>query len=183
MAAPATPKVIFAPEELSQVKKLEQAFAEVTITNQSEFDFALEFTKHVKRLRNRYDDKLKEVLKPIDESKKQVQALFAPIIKSLDSAEKALKEGMSKFFDEVEAARLQAASTPGGAVVPAPATASVQGLQVRKLRRWRVVDESQVPRALFSVDAEKVEAALDSVEAIPGIEVYYENSLRVTAGE
>lgn len=76
-----------------------------------------------------------------------------------------------------EAVLERAIVAPAPAVVLPDETPKVAGISQRQVWKWRVVDESLVPREYLKLDDTKIGAyvrAMKSTGAIPGIEIYAE---------
>lgn len=91
------------------------------------------------------------------------------------------------YFEEAEEIRAQESETTDAAIVPdAP---SLNGISVRRILDFEIIDEEKIPRRFLSVDSKKIreylrehkEKALDL--DIPGIKVFYRDSVASRAGE
>ena len=76
--------------------------AELTISNQGDYDSAATILKQVKARFNELDKQRKEITKPLDEAKKSVMNLFNNPLSLLEKAESFIKSKMIGYTAEVE---------------------------------------------------------------------------------
>ncbi len=76
--------------------------AEITISNQGDYDSASTILKAVKSRYKELDDQRKEITKPIDEAKKSVMNLFKQPLELLEKTESFLKRKMIDYTEEQE---------------------------------------------------------------------------------
>lgn len=76
--------------------------AELTISNQADFDKATDVLKEVKSRYKELDTQRKAITKPLDEAKKAVMELFKQPLELLERAENKLKGLMLGYTNEVE---------------------------------------------------------------------------------
>ena len=79
----------------------------------------------------------------------------------------------------------EATSAPAPVVVLESSISKQEGISGRKTWKYRIVDESLIPREFLSPDPVKIGAVVRSQKAltrIPGLEVYFEDSVAVRAG-
>ena len=76
--------------------------AEITISNQGDYDSAATILKTVKSRFKEIDEQRKEITKPLDAAKKSVMELFNLPLKALEKAESFLKNGMINYTTEQE---------------------------------------------------------------------------------
>jgi hypothetical protein len=74
--------------------------AELSITNQSEYDTAAEILKEVKSRYKELDTQRKKITRPIDEAKKAIMDLFNHPLELLSNAESKLKRLMINYSTE-----------------------------------------------------------------------------------
>lgn len=136
--------------------------------------------KRWKDLWKSLNDQRLEQTRPLDEAKKKIIAWFDGPINMLNDAITRRRAQMKRFELEQEkkneAIRKEAEAKGEIALT---ATAKAEGISTRKVWKWRITDESKVPEYYWSVDADKVNQIVRSNKehtAIPGIEVYFEES-------
>ena len=76
--------------------------AEVTISNQGDYDSAATILKAVKSRYKEIDEQRKEITKPLDAAKKAVMELFNSPLKALEKAESFIKSRMIDYTSEQE---------------------------------------------------------------------------------
>ena len=127
--------------------------------------------------REREDGRLEALAKlqqEVEERRRQQEALLraAAIAESRGSPQKA-----TKFFEEAVAIDSKPLTSP-----PPPSVPVTKGTYTITRWKWRIADESLVPREFLVVDSIKVASEVNRLRggtAIPGIEVYQEDSLGV----
>jgi hypothetical protein len=131
---------------------------------------AAEALKTVKARSKALDTERKSITGPILDAKRRVDALFARALEPLGRIEGALRGEIERYHLELAAARVQAVE----AREPVPSMPVAQGVSVRIVRKWRIVDPDRVPRAFCSPDPAKIEThfAGGGLEAIAGVEFY-----------
>lgn len=115
------------------------------------------------------------ITRPMNDAKRAVDALFAPVLSPLKAIETTLREKIASFHTrqaerQVQAMAELAASGEGALVVPAiPAP----GVSVREMWGFTVEDANAVPDRFWSIDPEKVKAhmLLADTERTPPVHV------------
>lgn len=119
------------------------------------------------RIRRAEEDRLREV-------QRKEAARLAKV------ADKAQDRGDTKKRDEFDA-RSEEVSFAAPAVVPS--TTKVAGLAMTKLWKYRIVDESKIPRQYMIPNAKmlgELARTMKGLAEIPGVVVYSEDSVRGT---
>jgi dsDNA-specific endonuclease/ATPase MutS2 len=104
--------------------------------------------------------KEKEAQDKIDAEKKKAEALL----------EKAAEQEKAEAMEE----KVQESTMKMKEIPEAPKT---KGVTMRKIPKWRVIEETQIPSEYMIVDAVKIGAVVRAAKGdikIPGIEVYFE---------
>ena len=144
-------------------------------------------------------------LEPVKEQTKTIKDAFSYILEPLRIADMTLRgkvyhyrEGVKRQEEaeaEALALRRKAAEIEAAAqgktapTLPAPTVAKqpdtyrtdVGTLGTAKIPKWEVEDINQIPMAYMMPDATKIGKTVRAGGSIPGIKVWYEESLRVTA--
>lgn len=196
-------------QALSGAIKFAEGIA-VEISTQEQYDGAAALLKDVKGRIKELEGMRLAITRPLDDSKKRTMELFRVPIEKLESAESKLKSGIltysrriederrlaeTKAIEErrkLEAAALKAAEagkatlavkkmTAAEAVkIEAPEFTKAAGTSMRKVYKYRVIDEAKVPRNFLMINdsalgayarAEKENAKVD------GVEFYFEEIL------
>jgi len=156
---------------------------------------ASEFVKKVKAVFKIIDDERTEITAPLREAEKWVNAQFKPVLARLSETEATLKKMIGAFAMKKQAeqralaaaaAELAAKSVTREAFVEAlamtqaAAPQAVEGVSVRKVWKFEILDERLVPRELCSVDLGKVRQAVAAgARDIPGVRVYEDQVVAV----
>jgi hypothetical protein len=90
-----------------EIATLEGSFKAVTISNQPEYDVAVEYGKKAKKLAKEIEDKRKAIVKPINDSVKQINDLFKVPIARLDEYTNGIKTLCNDYSAEQERIRLE----------------------------------------------------------------------------
>jgi hypothetical protein len=119
---------------------------------------------------------LEEIRRKEEERRRQEEELRR-------KAEEAEKEGEAQWAgDFKEKAEEISKSTFKEDLKAAPQVTKTEGTYVRRDWKWRLKDESKVPRGFMTIDSAKitqhVKANKDKAN-IPGIEIYYEDSVSI----
>lgn len=174
--------------------KVDEALAklrDLVITTDAALTWAGDTLKHAKTRAKELDAKRLEVTRPIMTAKAAIDGLFNPLIERYEEAERILKAKIAARFQAIEterralmvasAAEHAAGGTPT-AIIPEPA--AVQGVSVRKVLDFEIVNPALVPRDLCSPDVAKVRAAIKLGEhEIPGVRVFERDQVAARTGK
>jgi hypothetical protein len=168
------------------------------ITDAHSHAFATDLVKTVKTRHDELEAKRTSITKPLNEAKRQVDALFAPALQPLKQAEAWLKTEITRYTIAQRAsneAAMQsvAAATQAGDVVAAAAALAVMhdmphasGVNVKEYWDFEVVDAGAVPRDFCSPDPlllkEWIQYADDKHQApisIPGVRFFRSGTVTV----
>jgi len=148
-------------EALDQKKK----FSLPLELGQREIDFK------INTYRQRQEQKRRE-----EERQLQEQARKDAEERALHEAEELARQGE---HEHAQAVIEEAIAAPAPVVSIAPSVPKVQGIAARPVWRWKIVDETKIPREYLTVDEIKISGvvrALKNKANIPGIQVYEEST-------
>jgi hypothetical protein len=141
----------------------------LSIVDQETMEIGIDFLGKVKAMHDKVEQTRKFFVKPLLDIKRTYDEKFSPALDQLESAEKIIKKTMTDY-------RLTLRES-----APAAKTIATDDAKVTfvKLRRFRVLDTSLIPKEYWCVDLKKIEKVVDSgMNNIPGIEVYDEEQVR-----
>lgn len=160
------------------------------ITTDAEQDFAAQLLHEVKAEWTLVEEKRKKITKPLDEAKRETQAVFKPVLEALKTVETALKDKIAGYMQAKQNANVAALQTASHAPSAMAASQSMglyepvqapQGVSVRQVWKFEVTDPELVPRHLCSPDMKKIQEELGKKsdkygqpDLIPGVRVYQE---------
>jgi hypothetical protein len=167
-----------------------------TVANDEDSAFAADLIREVKAKHKELDDRRKEVTGPLNTTVKTINGWFKPALDALENAEKKLKAKVALYMTEREkaarealalAAAAQTAQEATAALAAAPTPAAMpQGVSMRMIWKFRIVDESAVPARFCSPDPNKIDAEMrgsvrddGAPTPIPGVEFFQEASMTV----
>ncbi len=159
------------------------------ITSAADLAFAGELLTSAKSRWKELEEKRTAITRPINEAKRQVDALFAPAQEPLKRAEGILKAKIAAYTIAQQAAQTEAmlavSAGEAGATLVVP-SAPPPGVSVRSVWDFEVTDDAAVPRELLSVDEAKVRKAIwyaDTERAaprpIPGLRFFLRGKVTV----
>lgn len=181
--------------QLEQAKHVIQMLGALTINNDADYQRAGEWLTTCKSVVKQHEEKRKAITAPLNQAKREVDSWFKPIVQAYQQAEALLKRALlgyqSRQLAERQriaaemAAQHAAQNTAGMMQLAAQAqqtqTPQVEGVQNRKVKRWRVVNEQQIPREYWTLDEQKIRTAMRDGTAVPGIEYYEESVIAASA--
>lgn len=198
--APAAPRHV--PEHIrtkvqqdrEYLERVKAACERLDLSNPQHYELAESTLKFVKGKLKDVEAERTAITKPINDSVKRINDLFRPVKTFCQSFERELKNKISDHLKAAEAQQDQAlmagatdddiVSTAHGELLPETG----EGVSATTVFRWRVKDETAIPRDLMRPNDELISAlvkqrkeqALPGKEKeIPGIEVYTDKQLRV----
>lgn len=197
-----TPEELREPWAVQQAKEVIQAVvwthpeaasrvSSFQITNDAEQDFAAQLLREVKAEWESVETKRKKITKPLDEAKRETQAVFKPVLEALKYVESHLKEKIAGYMQTKQQANVVALQAAASAPTALAATQqssfyepvqAPQGVSVRQVWKFEVTNPDAVPRELCSPDMQKISAALQAKtdkygqpDLIPGVRVFQES--------
>lgn len=168
------------------------------ITCDAEQEFAAQLLREVKAEWDAVEEKRKKITKPLDEAKRETQAVFKPVLEALKAIENAFKAKIAGYMQakqQVNVAALQAAAAAPTAMAAAQSmdayapVQAPQGVSVRQVWKFEVTDPDLVPRHLCSPDMKKIAEELGKKtdkygqpDVIPGVRVFQESVVTARGG-
>lgn len=184
--------------QTAQAMKLLESFE---ITNEDDFTFAGNLLKLAKEKWKALEERRTEVTRPLNEALRAVNGWFKPAQEPYKQAELVLKQKISAYLLAQRAANeaaMQAAAQAAqagdvdqaaqhvAALVEAP---KVQGVSMREVWDFEVVNLDEVPREYLCLDAAKVRAAIWYADTertpprpIPGLRFFLKGQVSVRVG-
>lgn len=180
-----------------QVSKLENRAESVTIESQEKYEDAIDIVAKLKAIGSLIKKKKESITKPLNEALRNARNLFRPLEDQFDSAEKIVKskildykrmmdakarEEEEKIAKKVESGRmnLDTAEHKMDNVERVNTTThgKVGSIQVRLLKKVRIVDVNLIPRQYLIPDMVMIRReAINNKVGIPGVEVYSEETI------
>ena len=169
-------------------------FQEVKITSQDQYTQAGDTVKQIQMKIKKIESKRLEYTRPLDESKRLIMDDFKKITEPLEEFVSELKNKMLAWY-KLEQARLNEeqkkleqealakAKAEHKAEVQVPVInnqlktqrGDVATISIKKVWKYRIVDETKIPRQYLTLDTAKVTQAIrDEVRIIDGLEIYQE---------
>jgi len=151
-------------------------------------DFAASILLDVKAKHSELETRRKSVVQPLNGVVREINSWFKPVRDRLERAERLLKTKIAAYIQEQEADRRRALEAAAVAETAAEAStalaasaepiATAAGTSSRKVWRFRVTDESAVPRQWLTVNVDAiagyVKATKGKPQPIPGVEFFQE---------
>jgi hypothetical protein len=177
-----------------QTNKALQAVESIIVDNDEKMLEAGDIRKRVKIVGKMIKEEKEKATKPLNESLKTIKGWFAPIEADYEKAESIISEKMLSYqkHQEQEAEKikqqnkeiLEDTSNSNSTerydelkVVPEIIKKS-EDFHTRKVRKFRIVDETKIPKEYFIVDEVKIRKAMMADIKIEGVE-YYEEKIIV----
>jgi hypothetical protein len=176
-----------------QATKALTAANELTIESQEDLAKATDVLSKIKTVGKMIKERKEAITKPLNESLKSIRDLFKPIETNHEEAERIIKSKMLVWQDAEEkrikkeqdaiAARVEKGTMkPETAVkkmenvgeVQTTTKGNVGTVSTKIIKKYRVVDESKLPREFLMPDIGKITEALKAGQTVPGAEVYEE---------
>ena len=172
----------------------------LTVKNQQEYSEAVEVLSKIKTVKKMVKENKEAITKPINESLKNIRALFSPIEENTEKAEDIIKSKMRNFLDEEEERERKekekiAHKLALGKISEEKAIEKIEdvkkmenkvetktgGATVRIERKFRITDEFRIPREYLTPDLAKIkDAVLKQNQIIDGVEVYEEKNISIS---
>lgn len=177
-----------------QVAKAREAAAAITtITSPSEYEAAAEFGKKVSKLAKMIDTKEKSITKPINDSLKEIKAMFKPYKSQVEDLKNNVKSAMTAYVRAEEVKRQAAeakiaARVEKGTMREDTAVAKLSTLEesaadttgtLTSVLTLEVVDITQIPHDYLLVNVSAIKAAYRDGVTVPGTVCRYEKVARL----
>ena len=169
----------------------------VQVETAAQYETTAGWLQDLKAKQRELEDNRKEIIKPLNEVKKLVDALFDRPLSKLKAAEQMLKAALIGYQERAakrEQAALEQAVVASNAgdsktAVALIAQASAQqatasGISTREVYKFEIVDASLLPRDLLIPDEKAIGALVRAKKGqieIPGVKVVIEKSMTVRA--
>ena len=193
-----------------EIAKIHQEATAAMITTAEDLKPATDILTLIANLKKALEAKRKDFVGPLNAYLKQINDVFKTIQEPLDAADRALRAKVTAYQQEVEKQRKEAEELnrmkeevarreretaekagqpppppppPPEVIPPAPKhvhsdTGTIGTVMVRK---WEVVDFSQVPDDYKVIDSAKVNKVVKAgIPSIPGVRIFQEPTIRVT---
>ncbi len=179
-----------------QATKALNAANELSITSNEEMVKATDLLSKMKTVARMIKERKEEITKPLTEALNSARDLFKPIESNLADAEKVVKTKMlswqdeedkrieaakAKVMDKVEDGKMSAEKASGKIEQIGEVQTSVRGkvgsVSTKIIKKYRVTDETKIPREFLTPDMVKITEALKAGQAVPGAEMYEEKTI------
>ena len=177
-----------------EAKAVALAVSSMTIETAENYGVAVDCLKEIKTKYTDLESQRHAITQPLMKAKQNVDKLFKPALTSLKSAELSMKKSMGNYQQRQEELRIRElekaaiASKEGEeaevvqeilikAAEHQKATSAVNGVTVRKTKKFEVTDESKLPRHLLVPDMSKIRKAVMSGAEIPGVLIWEEPTI------
>lgn len=178
----------------AQISKLENQATAIVIGSQEEYGTAIDIVSKLKDTGSIIKEKKESITKPLNEALRNARDLFRPVEIQFENAERIIKEKLLAYKRKVdEEARAKeakiAAQAEKGTIkletaerkigeierVENTTRGKVGEVQVRKVKKVRITNESLIPRKYLVPDM--VAIRRDALGGVPitGVEVYEED--------
>lgn len=180
----------------AQVTKLETQAQAVQIETQENYTQAVDLVSRIKETGALIKNKKESITKPLNEALRNARDLFAPIEQQFANAEAIIKTKLLDYKRKVdEEARKKeaaiAARVEKGTLkletaekkldlverVENTTRGKVGEVQIRKVKKIRIIDEAAIPRQYLIPDEVKIRKDALSGVVIPGCEVFEEETI------
>jgi len=180
----------------SQATKALNAAQELVITDEVSLASATDVLSKMKTVAKMIKDRKEAITKPLMEALNSSRELFKPIESNLAEGERIIKGKMIAYQDAQEKARQAELLKVANRVekgtmkattalkkmqeMPQVATNSqgkVGAVAFRLVKKYRVIDESKLPREYMVPDMAKITEALKAGKDVPGAEIYEEKQV------
>lgn len=176
--------------------KIENTVGSLTIETQEDYAQAADVVAKLKELGSSIKDTKEAITKPLNESLKNIRTLFKPIEDQFENAEMVVKSKIlaykkkvdeearakeAKIAEKLEQGKmkLETAEKKMDAIerVEQTTRGKVGEVQIRKVRKVRITDETKIPRQYLVPDM--VAIRKDALAGVPidGVEVYEEETV------
>lgn len=166
-----------------------------TVATDEDSAFAANMIREVKAKHKELDERRKEVTQPLNATVRTINGWFKPALEALETAERKLKSKVALYMQESARKAQDALALAASAATAEEATVALaasmpaampQGVSMRMVWKFRIVDDSAVPAKFCSPDSAKIDAEMrgsvkDNGEPTPisGVEFFQEASMTV----
>lgn len=180
-----------------QTIKALAAAEDISIKTDTDMEAAADVLSKIKKVGKLIKERKEAITRPMMESLNSTRDLFKPLEQSHASAESIIKTKMLAYQHEVAeknrieqerlAARVEKGTmkqeTAGEKIsnqqeVKKTAEGKIGKVTTRKITKYRVVDESKLPREFLIPNMSKITEALKAGQEVPGAEGYQEDVIQ-----
>jgi hypothetical protein len=176
-----------------QEARMLQAVSTIVIKTQDDYDQVTLLGKKVSAYIKSIDDKEKAITKPINDSLKQIRAMFKPFKEVAEAKKDEIKTVMSAYLAEeakkrqAEEARLVARLERGtikettvvNKLATIEAESTVTSGTTTSVLKVKVLNIKDIPEEYLIVDEAKIKAAYRAGVEVPGVSCEYETAIRL----
>lgn len=178
----------------AQISKLENQANALTITTPEEYGNAIDIVSKLKDTGSQIKEKKESITKPLNEALRNVRDIFKPVEIQFENAERIIKDKLlaykRKSDEEARAKEAKiAAQAEKGTIkietaekkmdaierVETTTRGKVGEVQIRKVKKVRITNESLIPRQYLVPDMVVIRRDALSGVPITGVEVYEED--------
>lgn len=182
-----------------QVSRLESRAQAIVVETNEDYAAAADVVASLKETGAKIKARKEAITKPLNEALRSARELFAPIEEQYAAAEAVVKQKLLAYKKKVdeEARRKEAAlaaRVEKGTMKPETAEKKIDAIQrvdttthgkvgsvqVRKVKKVRIVDAAKIPREYLVVDEVAVRRDALAGKEIPGAEVYEEEVISLS---
>jgi hypothetical protein len=177
--------------QLAVVSEWSALIKDFEIQNDEQQEQVAGVLRDVKKRSSQLEERRKEITVPLNKALNSVNDLFRHPRAKFDALEKTLKEKIATYLrkkSEENSRMLREAAAAPTAAIATRAIAQVapvlppQGVSVRQVTKFEVVNADLVPRELCSPDLDKIKLALSTGREVPGVRVYQEAQVTARRG-
>ncbi len=152
--------------EANKAERILAALAATEVTTEDDARRARDLLRTVKALLKSAEERRTAVTKPLNESLRAANAQAKAVSEPLERAEEILKGKIAGFLKEREDGRERAlaaaAAGDASALALTAPSAPLEGISVRNVWDFEVLQPDSVPRGFCSPDPKKIRAALST---------------------
>lgn len=199
---PTVSPALVSPKEMesnqAQLTKASNYATSLKVVDMDTYNAAMEEGKKIKEALETVTSRREEITKPMNDALKSVRTLFKPIETGLEDALKTIKSKMVAWHQEAsrkeaeEKAKIAAKAEAGkikeetairkiGEVEHVEKTNATEKASstMRTVKKWRVVNKTQIPYEFLEPDMVKIKASFRAGTPVPGVEEYEEQELAI----
>lgn len=182
----------------TQVTKLEDQVNTLSVTSPDEYKSAIDIVSKLKETGSTIKNKKESITKPLNEALKNARDLFRPIEDQFKQAEMIIKGKMLDYKRKVDeearkkeeqiakrvekgTLKLETAERKIDEVqrIDQTTKSDIGEVQVRKVKKVRITDETKIPREYLVPDMVKIRREALGGKEITGVEVYEDETMAV----
>lgn len=179
-------------EQAEEALQIASAAEAILIHDAEGFEGAGGVLLEVKDRKKQLEARRKLITKPMMQAKKEVDELFKAPIASLTRAENSLKRAIGRYVEDIEKQQreliveAQEAHDSGEesedvreklVLATEKTPPKVQGVSMRTVTKFEIVDVSALPKHLMKPDEVKIRAMVNSGLDVPGVRTWTEKSV------